>query len=187
MTIATRLNYFMGLQGVNGITLSRQTRIQPSTINKILNGKILDPRISTIQALADFFEVTTEEFLKETAQSQALNQLIYSFAEIPEAWPHIQVQEGNRFKLEYYGEDMSPFFGNGAVLEFDKKISPKNKDFILAAVKTENGSSAIVFRRLLDGGTEKYLAPMNDQFKAITFKNGDEILGVLVESYNKFL
>ncbi len=185
--IATRLNYFMELHGINGADLARQTNIQPSTINKILNSKIVDPRISTIQTLADFFEVTTENFLKETSKIQEQESTSYSFSSLLEKCEEIATQPINRFKVEYYGEDMSPFFGNGAILEFDKNIQPKNKDFVLALIKTALEKPIIVFRRYLDGATEKYLEPMNAQFKSIPIRSDDQILGVLVESYNKFL
>ena len=186
--IAARLNHFMGLHGINGADLARKTDIQPSTINKILNSKIIDPRISTIQTLADFFGVTTEEFLKEIVRPQEhIAEVPYSFSELSKHLESIKDLKGQRFKVEYYGEDMSPLFDNGVILEFDKSIQPRNKDFILASIKTDADKSIVLFRRYLDGVTEKYLEPMNSQFKSIALKNDDQVLGVLVESYNKFL
>lgn len=185
--IATRLNYFMALHAINGADLARQTKIQPSTINKILNNKILDPRISTIQALSSFFGVTTEEFLKESIKIQAQTETPYLLSDLANQWATLQNPALPRFKVEYYGEDMSPFFTNGSILEFDHSIQPKNKDFVLALIKTEEEQPIVVFRRYIDGVTEKYLEPMNSQFKSIALTREDQILGVLVESYNKFL
>ena len=145
--IATRLNYFMALHAINGANLARGTKIQPSTINKILNNKITDPRISTIQALSSFFGVTTEEFLKESTKMEVQTELLYPLIDFASRWPVLENMVAPRFKVEYYGEDMAPFFTNGSVLEFDKTIQAKNKDFVLALINSGLEKPVVVFRR----------------------------------------
>src|SRR6185437_7190311 len=63
MTFANKLHYLMLLGGVSQIELANQTKIEKSTLTKILNGATLKPKIDTVFTLAKYFNVDITELL----------------------------------------------------------------------------------------------------------------------------
>src|SRR5579863_2199767 len=63
MTFASKLHYLMLLSGVSQIELANQTKIERSTLTKILNGSTLKPKIDTVFTLAKYFNVDITELL----------------------------------------------------------------------------------------------------------------------------
>lgn len=89
MTLAKKLHYLMLLGGVSQIELAFQTKIERSTLTKILNGSTLRPKIDTIVTLAKYFNVEITELIntmdnnesgeiliKDSCLSNVLNKLM---------------------------------------------------------------------------------------------------------------
>jgi len=47
----------------SGSDLARQLNIPPPSINRILSGQVIDPRISTLILIADHFDIGIDELL----------------------------------------------------------------------------------------------------------------------------
>lgn len=53
------------MNGMSESELSRKTKIPKTTINRLLSGQTPDPRISTVAALAKYFNISIEQLIGE--------------------------------------------------------------------------------------------------------------------------
>lgn len=70
MALAEKLYYLMLQSGVSQIVLSEQTKIERTTLTRILNGTTEQPKLETIISLANFFKVDISEFLDDNINLQ---------------------------------------------------------------------------------------------------------------------
>lgn len=63
MLAVNKLKYLMLLAGVSAKELSIKTKIERSTLIKILNGSTTNPRLETIYSLAEYFKVDVKELV----------------------------------------------------------------------------------------------------------------------------
>lgn len=61
MTGNKKLRQLMKDRELSQSELSRKTNVPQPTINRILNGKNKSPRYETVLALANYFQVTTDQ------------------------------------------------------------------------------------------------------------------------------
>jgi SOS-response transcriptional repressor LexA len=67
MTIADFLKAKMKERDVSGYALSEATGVPQPTIHRILTGESVDPKTTTVAALASYFEMTASEFRDQAA------------------------------------------------------------------------------------------------------------------------
>jgi transcriptional regulator with XRE-family HTH domain len=66
MNISAGIQTQMDKMGIKSLTsLARRTGINQPTLHKIMSSGTADPRISTLLALAKFFDVSVEELIQE--------------------------------------------------------------------------------------------------------------------------
>ncbi|AQW29109.1 helix-turn-helix transcriptional regulator [Ralstonia syzygii subsp. celebesensis] len=71
--LSRNLTHLMNARGTNPTAVSKDTGVPQPTIHRILRGTSEDPRTSTLEPLADYFNVTVEELRSaDLTQGQAL-------------------------------------------------------------------------------------------------------------------
>jgi transcriptional regulator with XRE-family HTH domain len=74
MSLATNIEYLMLSSGISQTELSRKTNIDRATITKILNGSTENPRLDTLEGIAEYFQVSIDQLLVDSD-----NKLNYHF------------------------------------------------------------------------------------------------------------
>ena len=64
MNLASKLHYLMLLSGTSQLELANQTKIERSTLTKILNGSTTKPTVETIFTLAKYFNIEVQELFE---------------------------------------------------------------------------------------------------------------------------
>lgn len=64
MNLASKLHYLMLLKGTSQLELANQTKIERSTLTKILNGSTTKPTVETLFTLAKYFNVEVTELFE---------------------------------------------------------------------------------------------------------------------------
>jgi SOS-response transcriptional repressor LexA len=178
--------------------LARLTKIPQPTLHKILSGKTEDPRISTLQSLANFFGVTIDELYSsspytEDKASVGIQSLpIVSWSEClkgrefidtltPNIWDHWLV-------IEYSGKDlygliskpsMEPRFPKGSTLIIDPQITPTDGDLVVVYYA---GTQEATLRELSIDGPTKLLLPLNNLCSTHVLNDDIKIVGTVIQS-----
>ncbi len=70
-TLASTLRRLMRDHNETQYTLPKAAGVTQSTLQRILSGETLEPKLSTLERLADYFEVTVGELRGKPAESSA--------------------------------------------------------------------------------------------------------------------
>lgn len=189
---------------ISGAELAKRTGIPTSTINRILAGTVLDPRISTLKPLAEYFGISVDQLLGFTALPFELsknNALINPSKVIPIfdfttyfyketnpfrwfTWVTNNSEEDNAFALSINSEKFEPIFEKDTILIVEPKmLPPQQADFLLVIFEADNYLS---IRRYHIEGKEHYFLPINTQLKATPVIEAEfTILGVITEAHTK--
>jgi SOS-response transcriptional repressor LexA len=79
---------------------------------------------------------------------------------------------------------MWPDFTEGTLIIVDPAVAPNHRNYVLCHLHKEN---EIIFRRYIEERTEKLLRPINHAYKTIPLQKNDTIIGVIIQSRNKFI
>lgn len=208
LEISNILNRVLTKHGISESELSRQIGAPRATINRLVSGRTPDPRASTLQAIADFFNISVDQLLGKQPLYSNFNQDIIATTnkslpiidwEEAKNWESLikqlksdnsfswvagdQSMENGLFALKLSGEAMWPQFQEGTILFVDPKKQIKNKDFVVSYVKKND---EIVLRQLTLEGKYRFLKAINPIFPIIQMGNQDEIIGVVVQARNSY-
>src|SRR3990167_1930130 len=208
MEIGNILNHLLTQFAISEAELGRVINVPRATINRIASGKTPDPRASTLQAIAQYFNVTIDQlvgkqplFSNNNAQSIALAAAHTSLPVIewektvnwettlqtikPDNYfdwiladPNIEI---GKFALRVKGDSMWPQFQENTILIIDTAREQKNRDFVIVYVKKND---EVLFRQLIIEGKTKYLKAINDIFPTIQFEARDKIIGTVIQTRN---
>jgi len=209
LTTGEILNYLLDQHGMSEVSLGREIGIPRATINRITSGRTSDPRASTLNAIAEFFNITTEQLLglkpllleKEHAVSINDNKDQIPILDWDDAkdWQkaieRIKDKENRsqnwilnnsgddaaEFALLLKGESMWPQFQENALLIISTRREVKNNDFIIAHIMSRD---EIVFRKLIIENKYKILKANNRIFPSIHLESEDKIIGTVIQSIN---
>lgn len=185
--------------------LARRSGIPQPMINKILNGKNTNPKISTLKPLADYFMVTLSQLLGEVELSTVstlmpINEYHHGIKEIPlKQWENLKGQKNdkpetmiltesdvsdNGFAVKIQDNSMSPKFRLGSIIIIDPNVEAKHKDYVLVSMGTDKHTSLrqIIFEN--DHFFLKCINPSNPIDKKVLLEKNDAIIGVMIESRN---
>lgn len=178
--------------------LGKALSMPRATINRIASGKTPDPRVSTLNSIAKYFNITVNQLLGEqelsysckTQQKQQSIPLIEM-----EDLLHMETSQilklceddlitgsdipENCFAVKLTGEAMFPQFQDGSILIVNPSLEPKNRSMVIAKKQAEN---VVLFRQVIIDGHQKYLSPINTVFEIIPIEKEDSILGVVVQA-----
>jgi SOS-response transcriptional repressor LexA len=208
--IRSSLNLLTEMHGLTEADLCRNTSISQATLWRLLHSDI-DPRASTLNAIASYFNVSVDQLLgnqpitKNTIQNdlptnqRTLHLPIFSLDHPdellkmrgqtnPSNWKKwIEVESNIKdscFAVEVIGESMWPNFLEGVLIIIDPELNPKNKDHVLCKL---HDSDDIIFRQYIEENGEYFLKAINHVYKTLPLKKHDSILGVIIQSKNKFI
>jgi len=183
--------------------LAREINIPRATINRLTSGKTPDPRASTLNAIAAYFNISVEQLIGKKPLLDNSQEVISSTSEtIPVIelnkaleWETLipQLTTSNhfdfilidpstcqgKFAIKVQGESMWPQFQVNTLLIISTDKIVKNRDYVLAYVKETN---EIVFRQMMIDGTYKFLQAINSLFPSITFTNEDKVIGTVIQT-----
>ena len=197
--LISNLHQKMQEKGISEAELSRQTYIPQPTLHKILSGKTGDPRISTLKALADYFDTTLDALYSNTVTHQTSPTPQGQFAPILSWEDCIQIS-ANRFqqvtgKQNYWVNTnnsadeilfalvskpcMEPRFPRGTILIISSDRTPNDGDMVI--VHYPNTQAATIRELYLDGPEQK-LVSINKASYEEKLTPDIKILGTLIQS-----
>lgn len=203
--LATILSTLIDKGTVSETEICHQTKLPRSTIYRLKEG-LVDPRLSTLQALAKFFKISIDQLTGEKEiplynngnQTKLVKIPTHSWDTFwltntnesnPETSDYIDFQISNNdniknyFSLRVFSDAMSPVFPPNSILIINKNRIAKNQDYVIAASEHNND---LIFRRLLLEGETKLLQATNPAFPTTALSDAKNIIGVVVESRKSF-
>jgi transcriptional regulator with XRE-family HTH domain len=197
----TNIRHLMRLNNFTEAELSRQTAIPQATLHKILSGQTTDPRISTLQIIANVFNITVDALMSGSPSNARNNPLtkiktqsipILSWADSIQSEKLLSTLSANNWNKwvvsEYLNEkvyalitkpSMEPFFAEGSILIIDPTLNPIDGAIVVVHYpETEEAT----LREFLHDGPNKSLSSINDTHQKESFSSTIKILGVVVES-----
>lgn len=207
--IRNSLEILTEMHGISEAALCRETGISQATLWRLFNGDT-DPRASTLNVLATYFHITVDQLLgnhpivtKDQKTISDVNTAIY----IPifsldnpdelikmlgkitasnwKKWLEVEPSiDKSCFVVSVTCESMWPLFTEGTLLIVDPTIAPKNKNYVICK---KHKQDQIIFRQYLEAQDEKLLKPANHAYKTRPLEKDDHILGVVIQSRNKFV
>ncbi len=183
--------------------LCRRVNLPQTTINRLLTGQTTDPRVSTLVALAQFFEISLEQVLGQELLVLNSNGYHSKTSTIPViGWDYL-----NQFfykKLDNSGlidwikteKNLNagsfalkspvacfPIFGEGSTLVLNR-LTPNDKIVDGQAVLVEPEPGQFCLRKVLQEGSEYFLKRLFSPFDIVPANNKTVFHACVVESRN---
>jgi SOS-response transcriptional repressor LexA len=185
--------------------LARELEIPQPTIHRLVTGKSTRPYKSSLEPIAKFFSVSVDELVGEE-DSETIWPLEQSTAikRIPIIkWAELKIEKtlykneknyvlsfGNlsdyAFATLMEDSSMEPLFPKGTLLILDPDRKPKDRSYVVVGLEE---TETFIFRQLLIDADDQYLKPLNPDsniFKTRLIQKKDHVIGVLVESRNRY-
>ncbi|PIQ43216.1 MAG: hypothetical protein COV52_01745 [Gammaproteobacteria bacterium CG11_big_fil_rev_8_21_14_0_20_46_22] len=205
-TVSDVLTRLLKEHKITSAKLAERISTPRATITNIAKGRTTDPRISTLEAIASYFDISVDQLLgKETISQQNIAdtvtqrlipvitwekatqwQQIIEDATLQETSEKIPVDaelEKNQFALKVSGDAMWPQFQEDGILIVDPEKPAKNRDFVVAHIHKTNET---ILRQLYTEGQKQILKAANSAFPSITMNDSDTIVGVVVQTRNEY-
>jgi SOS-response transcriptional repressor LexA len=208
LEISNVLGYLIKQAQITEAGLAKRINIPRATINRLASGKTPDPRASTLNAIAAYFNVSVDQLLgKQPLFSNNNHSIIAApHASIPviewqnaKNWQEFALSlkpdkhfnwvmvdpssTQGKFALCLKGESMWPQFQENTLLLIDPDRKPENRDFILAYIKKRD---EIVFRQLIVEEKYRFLKAVNTIFPVIQLEEHDIIVGIIIQTRKNY-
>jgi len=178
--------------------LHRNTGVPIANIQRMLHDPDVNPTISSIKPIADFFNLTVNQLIGDEPLSIDKN----SYIEKVESWvkiPIISWEQATRWNLKKIKsekfvktdievsaqtcaleieDDDYEGFNKGSIIIVDYHVKPDDRDYIL--VKKEKEKKASLKQYLYYEG-KAYLKPVKKLFEITPYDNSYKILGVVLQ------
>lgn len=208
MYLASNLAFLMEKSKHNPNSLSEATKVPQPTIFRIINNQVKDPRVTSLQPLADFFGVTLSDLRGKdlrgnynvtpgpenrgdvpvvswvTAGNWAEVEDPYSRGVAEEWRPCPRAHSDRTFALRVRGVSMENLGGRhsyspGDIIFVDPDKSPENGSRVI--VRLEDDKEA-TFKQLVIEGEHSYLVALNPSWpeKIIEIAQNATICGVVI-------
>ncbi|MCX7120176.1 MAG: helix-turn-helix domain-containing protein [Gammaproteobacteria bacterium] len=197
--LIANLHHFIEKEKIHEAELSRQTGIPQPTLHKILAGTTTDPRISTLQTLANYFGVTLDMLFSNQALKN--NQGLSIGKSIPliswsdclksrEIIKNISSSNHDQWIIsDDYPSDQryalksrantEPQFPRGSIFIVDAKTPPSDGDLVI--VHYPETKEATLRELSIDGRTSLLLS-ISDKSKADHLTKSIKVLGIVIQS-----
>jgi SOS-response transcriptional repressor LexA len=207
LEISNILNYLIKQAHISEAALARKINVPRATINRLVSGRTPDPRASTLNAIAGYFNVSVDQLLGvQPLFLDNTHSIANSHTSIPiiewketQDWEKVIAQlkpdghfdwvmvdpsiDQGKFAIRVNGESMWPQFQTNTILIIAPEKKAKNRDFVIAYVKRND---EVVFRQLIVEGRYKFLKAINNIFPTIEFEESDKIVGVVIQTRKNF-
>lgn len=201
------LSHLLKVSGnLSGTELARRVELPSATVNRLITGTVQDPRISTLKAIAKYFNISFDQLLGYAPLPKqfnlAHNRFAYSF-QMPvfelhqihnkldsddEAAGRITWQSNDNYEQEQLfaikleQANFEPIFLKGSTLIAHRGLAPQINDYVLVSIQ---GKEATIRRYYTESG-ETYLYPLRSELPVINAKQESvKILGVILESQTR--
>lgn len=197
LKLAENLKRFMDNRRLNEAELARQTNIPQPTLHKILSGKTIDPRASTLKLLANFFSVSLDDLfsgnlsqtnnmhhmqklpiLSWTACLDAKNVIATINEENWDKWIINEFIAATAFALPGKAT-MEPRFARDTIFLIDPEATPTCSDLVI--LKFPNCFEATM-REFICDGPMVILQPLCPSRQSDKLTPEIQILGVVVKT-----
>ncbi|MBA2652071.1 MAG: LexA family transcriptional regulator [Tatlockia sp.] len=201
--IAKNLKFLIVNEGVSETLLSKKIGIPQQVLNRLVSGINLNPKLTTISHVANYFNIPLQALIYEDLSCRATK-----FSSIKVPFIHFTDLQGKGiekaisntnefitvdmetkkqfFATEMYDNSMEPKFPFGSILVFEKNKDPANGDFCLLG--TENNE--FFFRQVLfNAADKKHIKCLNPQFseyQLVPIPINFYVLATLLESRVSF-
>jgi transcriptional regulator with XRE-family HTH domain len=194
---AKHLKALMQQHKVNASELARHTTINQSVIHRILDSSTLNPLLSTLVALAEYFHISIDDLVgykahKTNESSLTLGTLIPLFYQNQlqqtrdpnQAYEHemtLLPVSKNCFGFVLLNNAMAPKFGKGCTVLIEPDAVIEDGDYVLFY---HEQNQQCIFRQFLTDGTHNILKAYQEPFsskEAPDIKNL-KFLGVMVQA-----
>src|SRR3990167_3080716 len=149
--LSRQLHQFMKKENVHEAELARETAIPQPTLHKLLTGKTTDPRLSTLQTLADYFRTSIDALYTESnlhnqshlpkgkaipiiSWEDALDfrhAIKHATSQHSLTWIVVEDQpRANLFALKSKAS-MEPYFPRNTILIVDTDLTPSDGDLMI--------------------------------------------------------
>ncbi len=175
-------------------------------VNRLITGTVQDPRISTVKAIAKYFNISFDQLLGYTPLPKqfnlAHNRFAYSF-QMPafelhqihnkldsddEAASRLtwqsndNYQQSELFAIKLEQANFEPVFLKGSTLIAHRSLAPQVNDYVLVSIQ---GKEATIRKYYAESG-ETYLYPLRPELPVINAEGESvKILGVILESQTR--
>ena len=208
LEISNILNYLIKKTHVSEAELARKISVPRATINRLASGRTPDPRASTLNAIAAYFNISVDQLLGKQPIFLDNNHLVIANTHISipiiewkqtKNWENIitKLKPGEhfdwvmvdpsidqaKFAIRINSESMWPQFQMNTVLIIAPEKETKNRDFVIAHIQK---SDEVVFRQLIVEDNYKFLKAINNIFPTIKFEDCDKIIGVVIQTRKNF-
>lgn len=208
LDISSVLNTLIKLYNISEAELARKINIPRPTINGLASGRTHDPRMSTISAIAEYFEVSVDQLLGKAPLQATADK--FSLVKTQTYIPILGLQQIDnwaekitglnhhnhsdwisadpainqaKFAIRIDGEAMWPQFQENTILIIAPDLAIKNRDFILAHISSKK---EIIFRQLIIDGSYKFLHAINPIFPTIQLDEADTVMGTVIQTRKNF-
>lgn len=187
----------------NNLTISKlasEIQITVSTLSKLVNGKIEDPRATTLKQIAQYFEISIDELLgvnfannTSVLNNDSSSVPIYKIEQLNET----KIPQTNQYKyidiknnddehfISYINSPaMYPLFDQNTMILFRRTNYVENLQFVLCRL---HQTKEVVLRQIFIDGSVKVLKPINSDFNTIQLSELDEIIAVAIQIQRELL
>ena len=209
LTISDVLSHLLKNAQITEAKLAKALDVPRATINKIHSGKILDPRSSTLNMIANYFGVTIDQLIGRAPlyraslvkfvqvprltlnQIKDINHVLSSITFVNHndwmllEYNNIQnkTSKFNLFAIKVESDAMLPYFDDKTTAIIDTLAKVCNRKYVLVHIANTN---EIVLRQIFIDGNTQVLKPINDIFESIKLTADDTIIGVVVQTKRDF-
>jgi SOS-response transcriptional repressor LexA/DNA-binding Xre family transcriptional regulator len=201
------LTHLLKVSGnLSGTELARRVDLPSATVNRLITGSVQDPRISTLNAIAKYFNLSFDQLLGYAPLPKqfnlAHNRFAYSF-QMPvfelrqvhnkldddnEASNRItwqsndNYQQADLFAIKLEQANFEPVFLKGSTLIAHRNLTPQINDYVLISIQ---GKEATIRRYYTEAG-ETYLYPLRTELPVINAEQESvKIIGVILEAQTR--
>lgn len=203
------LTYLIKKYDIDNDALAKCTGIASSTIAS-LRSRAGNPTILTLQALADFFNISIDHLINQdcsaldlNAQSQkddlSKSSVLVPIIHIEQVinWPFAIDKKLNSnffvntnndinnlcFALRLNSEVLMPFYQKNTVFIVDPNKEPVDGNIVVVALDEGN---KVTFRQLFIDAQDYYFKPINHEFGGMQLASDFKIYGVVVRALQNF-
>ena len=202
------LSYLLEQSKITESHLAKALNLPRASINKIHSGKILDPRTSTLNLIANYFGVTLDQLV---GKSPLINESAIKFIQVPvvdqddlKNYPQTaytmnfashknlvlveydSINHNDNLKLiatKIISDAMLPYFDEKTTAIIDINAQATNRKYVLVYIAATN---EVLLRQIFIEGNTKVLKAINSIFDPIKLANEDRIIGVVIQTKRQF-
>jgi SOS-response transcriptional repressor LexA len=203
LEISNILGGLLNHHRISEAELARQIKVPRATINRLVSGRTPDPRASTLNAIAQYFDITIDELLGRSSISKKFREISHNCTipilklEETMQWENLienpcdhnnsitldeTIQEG-KFAIKINSEAMWPQFQDNSIIIINPHKIAINRDFVIVHIKKNN---EILFRQLLIEGQYRFLKAINHLFPSIELQPHDVIIGTVIQTRKNY-